>query len=121
MQRDSDRILEQVQIEAATWMTKYGYETWNHYVMTYRYTSGNAGNNIVVYVNGEDVGGQKTPSTYNLDDDASGCGELELGRYSHDMYVFPGNMVIDELIIWEDQISLEHVQNLYYAYEPPAG
>ena len=76
-------------------------------------------------MNGDELGStrieenvEEWAETNSMDEDISGCGELELGRYYLDDYeTKQGNMVLDELIIWEVQISAKDVKNLYDAYE----
>ncbi len=122
VQREANNIKDQTQIDAFIWSMYDSYNTWNHYVMTYKYISPNAENNVLVYVNGQNAGVKKPPVSYTMDEDYSGCGQLDLGRYSLDLYdVGQGNMVLDELILWEEQITAQHVQDLYNAYQPGAG
>ncbi len=124
VQREANNIKDQTQIDASIWSMYGSYNTWTHYVMTYKYISLNAENNVLVYVNGYyfSAWGQDPPVSYTLDEDYSGCGRLDLGRYSLDLYdVGQGNMVLDELILWEEQITAQHAQDLYRAYQPDAG
>ena len=112
------------------------YDEWNLYVMTYKNTATYSENNIKLYKNGEKVDHsyieediEDWSETHTTDEDISGCGELDLGRYYRDDYnTRQAKMVLDELIIWEVQIHDNDVKNLYDAYgsstegiTPPTG
>ena len=103
--------------EEATTSLEEGFNSWQHYVMTYRYVAGDPGNHITIYHDGvEEAGVQKVVQDWNITK-ISGCGVLDLGRYYIDNDdTMQGNMILDELIIWEVQISAEDVASLFDAY-----
>ncbi len=117
VRRASDMIQEDIKIPHSVFHSEYGgFNTWNHFVMTYFY---NGNENIIgIYVNGNECTNVARYVEYRaLTVDTEGCGVLDLGRYYTDNDdIAMGNMKIDEVIIWEDQISAQDIHNLYNAY-----
>ncbi len=117
VRRTSDMIQEEVVISHSVFHSEYGgFNSWNHFVMTYFY---NGHDNIIgIYVNGikrTDVFSKVEYRALTVDDE--GCGVLDLGRYYTDNdNIAMGNMKIDEVIIWEDLILAQDINNLYDAY-----
>ncbi len=119
IRRDHDTNSEYINIPKSTFLTDYGYNTWQHYVVTYKYDGSNNGSNMEAYVNGEQrPDGEKL----TVDGFVSGSntedfhGGLYLGVFHIDQTSRRGNMKMDEFLIWEKKIPTEDVIRLYEAY-----
>ncbi len=89
--------------------------TWVHYTVTFKFTS--PGTNLQLYINGE-----THPDTYRWYQSGQAItpgynGNLELGVNSiGDTSWQTGHIMIDDLIIWEEQLPCDDVYRLYQAY-----
>ncbi len=115
--RDSDTMIEGVGLDRTDFEESFGYGIWVHYIITYKAGAGIFGNNVQVYFNGEInpkswkwVGSWPEANTQDYD------GRLEIGNYFLGGGWATPNIRMDDLIIWEEQISCDDAFRLYQAY-----
>ena len=118
IRRDSDTIREWIRLPRADFTSEYGFGTWVHYIITYKYDAESNENNVEVYFNGEvQVKVQKRVGAWSNPNLQDYNGNLQLGTYYVGSYdKNPGNMALDELIIWEEEFSCDDAVRLYQAY-----
>ncbi len=86
--------------------------------MSYKFDGSNLGNNINVYMNGhlwKDL--TRVANAWPYSNDEGYNGNLEIGHYFLGMNGGSGHMKLDELLIWELQLSGEDILQLYNSYE----
>ena len=120
IQRDQDTFSEYVTIPKSTFLADYVYNTWQHYVVTYKYDGSNNGNNLEAYVNGEQRPDSEKSTfngfLFNAPNTEDYNGGLHLGVFFLDNPTRRGNMKMDEFVIWEKKMPTEDVKRLYEAY-----
>ncbi len=119
VRRDQDTVTEHIKISPSDFLADFGYNTWHHYVVTYKYDGINNGTNMDAFINGirrPDTEKSAEAGFYGGDNTEDYDGRLQLGVYwiGHD--TARGNMKMDEILIWERKISAEDVMRLYEAY-----
>ncbi len=117
--RNSDTIAETVRMNHNNFVSLYGFGMWVHYIVTYKANSGIDENNVEVYFNGQVQYGNswKHTTSWYHDNTLDYDGRLELGLSQlGNPYWAPGNMDLDDLIIWERQIPCDDAFRLYQAY-----
>ncbi len=115
-ERDFDSKEEVLKIDKQIFLDNYGYGNWVHYVFQYRFNGSNLGNNMNVYLNGvarpdNEKSFQAWPGTHGHD------GDFELGHVHVRQNSKYGNIMVDEIIIWEEMLTQEQVLQLYEAYD----
>ena len=120
VKRDSDSITEMVGLELDDFISIFGFGTWVHYAISYKFESHTAGSNVnmEIYFNGEVL-----PKAWKWTEPWSEAnlhdydGDLELGVFELGNYWWAtGNMMLDDLIIWEVQLPCDDAYRLYQAY-----
>ena len=108
----SNGMRHQVKIAQNVFTSGYGYDTWVHYLITYKSIA-----DIEFYLNGlarpnsEKWSGNWSP----VSDGFSGA--IEVGHYSVcDSFAEGGTMSISDLMIWERQLTSADVAKLYSLY-----
>ncbi len=104
-------ITEQILVPTASLQGQYGFNTWIHFVFTFKY-----GTSIDLYLNG-----MARPNTEKSSRRGSGVGNavgtLIVGAtYIGQSNGYEAKMKMDELIIWEEWIDAEDAMRLYHAY-----
>ena len=116
IRRGSDTYTETVNINRAQFLADYGFGTWVHYIITYRFDG--TGNNMEVYVNG--VARPKTEKTFTNTwshaNTRGSDGEVNAGHRFLGACSECGYHKIDEIIIFEEQIPAADAYRLYTAY-----
>ena len=120
IRRDSDTKREQVKIPSSTFLSNYGYNVWVHYVITYKFNQSvniNA-NSMKVYLNGIDrpAGEKSVLHSWAKNNTEDYNGNLEIGHHLITNSGAVGNMKMDELMIWEEELPQSDVETLYNAY-----
>ncbi len=119
LKRDSDSIHEWSGIWHTHFLANYSYNQWFHCVVTHKMDGCGVGNNIRVYLNGSIVT-QINKFADPWDDGpnlADYNGNLDIGTARVGTHTWgTGNFQMDDLIIWESQISSEDVNRLFMAY-----
>ncbi len=89
----------------------FGYNVWHHYTYVYKYE---AGHNLQLYVDGNLVTTdfEALPDGYTPNDDS--C--LYLGKLHTDETFGMGQMKLDEVLVWQEQLSQDDVLYLYSFY-----
>ncbi len=97
----------------------YGFGNWVHYVITYKYVGLETKNDMAVYFNGKVNGHtgrwhgtQKRNTTTQYYNGNMELGLREPGNPNDDT----PNMKLDDLIIWQEQLTCDDVFRLYQAY-----
>ena len=105
-------MIEGVNFARADFEESFGFGVWVHYTITYK-----AGAGVEVYLNGEVhpelqkwVGSWWQANTQDYD------GRLEIGNYFVGTSRARMSFLMDDLIIWEEQISCDDAFRLYKAY-----
>ena len=116
VKRDSDTQIDQVGLDANDFTMEYGFNVWVHYTVTYRYNGYN--NNMQVYFNGEiPKNAWKYVGSWHETNDLDYDGHLEVGViHLGNPYWGTGDMMIHDLIVWEEQLPCDDVYRLYQAY-----
>ena len=84
---------------------------WFHLVLNF--IGSNDGQEMVVYLDGEEVARvarKSTPGTA-----PQGDGRVVIGRLETDDDGYYGSIMIDELTLWNQALSLQDIQNLFQA------
>ncbi len=116
--RDSDTMIELIALDQQDFEESFAFGIWVHYIITYKFGAGIFGNNVELYLNGEvhDKSFKWTgpwPEANTADYD----GRLEVGHYFLGTLGGEGNIRLDDLVIWEEQISCDDAYRLYHAYD----
>ncbi len=113
IQRDSDMKVERLTVK--NFFENYRYGTWFHYVLRYKFDGSNLGNNMNVNLNGI-----PPPDSEKFVSNWGGTpgqdGRVELGRSHLNQNSNPGNIMMDEIKIYQKMISEEQAEYLYYGY-----
>ncbi len=119
IRRDSDSVEEIIGLNDADFQANYGHDVWVHYILTYKYDGTNAGNNMELYINGKvDPAAWKNTGPWPQANTADFSGTLDLGAfYTGSQWWGTGNLKMDELIIFEEQLPCEDTIKLYEAYQ----
>ena len=115
IQRDLDNKEEILKIDPQTFLDNYGYGSWVHYVLAYRFNGSSLGNNMDVYLNGiarPDSEKRVTAWSGTTGHD----GGLELGHAHLGKSAGYASVLMDEIIIWEEMLTPEKIVLLYEAY-----
>ncbi len=120
IRRDSDSMEELIGLDEADFQINYGHDVWVHYMITYKFDGTNAGNNMELYINGKvEAAAWKTIDPWPQANNADFSGTLNLGAfYTGYQGWATGNLKLDELIIFEEQLPCEDAIKLYQAYQP---
>ncbi len=97
-------------------LNNYGYGHWFHFALAYRFNGTSLGNNMAVYLNGiarPDREKKVLDSSHSPGYD----GGLELGHKQLGQDKDYGNILMDEVIIWEEMLTHEEITSLYEAYQ----
>ncbi len=114
IRRHSDGRMERFLIASETFLAEHGYDVWVHFAMTHKMHG--TDNNINVYLNGvarPDSENKGTTAHNNL---IGYNGNLEIGNAKIGMQDYVGNIMMDELILYEHEMSVEDVVKLYNIY-----
>ena len=115
-QRDYDNMEEVLKIGYEIFLDNYGYGKWVHYIFQYHFNATNPGNNMNIYLNGE-----ARPDSEKYVQAWSGTpgqdGDFELGHVHVGQNSKYGNIMVDEIFIWEEMLTHEQIVRLYQAYD----
>ncbi len=116
--RDSDTMIEGVNFDRQDFEESFGYGIWVHYIITYKAGAGIFGNNVQVYFNGEvHPKLQKWVAPWWQANTQDYDGRLEIGTYFLGGGGSKSSIAMDDLIIWEEQISCDDALRLYQTYQ----
>ena len=113
VRRQSDQKREQLTIDSSTFLAEYGYNVWVHFVMTHKMHG--TGTNINVYLNGT-ARHDSVKDTPNGANHQGVNGHMDIGTSKVGSQSYIGNFMMDELIIYEYEMTPGDVWQLYNIY-----
>ncbi len=115
--RHNDHKYEQVKMSVGNFHSNYGYGKWVHYVITYKYENGSTVNNMGVYLDGvaRPNSEKSSPSPYPVTDPGY-HGKLDIAHQFVGEDSLVADIKMDELIIWEEQLSECDAIRLFHGY-----
>ena len=111
--RDSDMKEESLKVKP--FLENYTFGTWIHYVLRYKFDGSNLGNNMNINLNGIPRPDSEK-SIGNWVGTPGQDGRVELGRKHLNQNSNPGNIMMDEIKIYEHILTAEQAEYLYYSY-----
>ena len=93
---------------------EHGYNVWVHFTMTHKMNG--IGTNINVYLNGIARPDNEKRSTFTENFAAGYDGNLEIGNTKIGKDDQPGYLMMDEIILWERELTPGDVWDLYNTY-----
>ncbi len=118
VRRNSEIIRDNIYIKQEDFLAEYNFTTWIHFVYTYKYNNVTRTARHEAYLNGK-IRPQSEKVTQNWPEWYVGNydGRLDVGHYYVDRATRnSANMQMDELYIWEAELSCGDVIRLYQAY-----
>ncbi len=112
----SDPVQDTLNLHKVDFETEYSYNMWIHYAVTYKFET-NQTPLLEVYLDGKvRPDSEKSTSSVPAYSDAN-TGSLDLSRqHTGTNAGDDANMMLDELIIWQEMLSCEDVIHLYEGY-----
>ncbi len=112
-----DMKAEKLKVKNPMFLATYGYGTWFHYLWRYKFENTSLGNNMNLNLNGVvqlDVEKSKPGFSGAPGHD----GRLDLGHeyVNRNNDGTNGNIMMDEIKIWEEMLTEEQAEYVYYAY-----
>ncbi len=112
--RDS-AIKKEERLKIENFLETYRFGTWFHYVLRYKFDGSNLGNNMNLNLNGI-----PRPDSEKAIGNWGGTpgqdGRVELGRTHLNQNNNPGNIMMDEMKIYEQILTAQQAEYLYYSY-----
>ncbi len=115
VKRDFDMMDEKLKVDNPMFLETYGYGTWFHYLWRYKFDTSSLGNNMNLNLNGvarpdseKSLAGWTGTPAYD--------GKLDLAHEILSKNEKHGNIMMDEIKIWEEMLTEEQGEYVYYAY-----
>ncbi len=101
-------------LSTSGFLSEHGYNVWVHLVMTHKMHG--MGTNINLYLNGVARPDSEKDTPTNANHNGVN-GHLEIGNRKVGQNSYIGNIMVDDLIIYEHEMSAQDVVKLYNIYE----
>ncbi len=112
--RRSDGKKEELRMSGSTFLTEHGFNEWVHLVMTHKMHG--MGTNINLYLNGEARPDSEKDTPTNANHNGVN-GHLEIGNRKVGQNSYIGHIMVDDLVIYEHEMSAGDVVKLYNIYK----
>ncbi len=118
IRRDSDTKRDKIFISESSFLLEHNFNTWIHYVFTYKFNQMINVSRLAGYLNGKPrPDSEKFTDSWYVSNNDDYDGRLHIGHYYvNDDTHYSGNMQFDELIIFEQELPCDDVFRLYEAY-----